>query len=88
MKERGSGGGFGRAAKVAAGTASELAKGIGGQMSAGFKERVEATAGGKLAASIRASMEPAEEEAAEFSGNSLSGADTDDVVAAFVKGKS
>lgn len=82
------GSGFGRAAKVAAGTASELAKGIGGQMSAGFKERVEATAGGKLAASIRASMEPAEEEAAEFSGNSLSGADTDDVVAAFVKGKS
>jgi len=92
MKESGSGdgGGFGHAAKMAVGTASELAKGIGGQMSAGFKERVADTAGGKLAASIRASIEPVEAETSpEFSGNSISGVSDEysDEVAAFVNKK-
>nr|WP_240378712.1 P-type conjugative transfer protein TrbL [Alcaligenes sp. HPC1271] len=48
-----SGGGFARAAKLAAGTASELAKGVGSQMQQGFQERVAETTGGKLAAGIR-----------------------------------
>ncbi|AKX44640.1 conjugal transfer protein TrbL [Thiopseudomonas alkaliphila] len=87
----GDGGGFGHAAKMAVGTASELAKGIGGQVSEGFKERVADTAGGKLAASIRASIdEPVEAETShEFSGNSISGVSDEysDEVAAFVNKK-
>jgi type IV secretion system protein VirB6/type IV secretion system protein TrbL len=73
-----SGGGFARAAKLAAGTASELAKGVGSQMQQGFQERVAETTGGKLAAGIRASMEPegSTEQSAggqQFEGNSLGG---------------
>lgn len=66
-----SGGGFARAAKLATGTASELAKGVGSQMKQGFQERVSETTGGKLAASIRESMEP--KEVGQFEGNSLGG---------------
>lgn len=80
-----SGGGFARVAKLAAGTASELAKGAGSQMTQGFKERVAETAGGKLAASIRESMEPKEAgESSKFEGNSLGGNQDNDEVAAFV----
>lgn len=88
MKESGSGG-FGHAAKMAVGTASELAKGIGGQMSASFQERVAETAGGKLAASIRASIEPGEE-TGDFGGNSISGVSDEysDEVAAFTNKRS
>ncbi|MBI0995445.1 P-type conjugative transfer protein TrbL [Escherichia coli] len=73
-----SGGGFARAAKLAAGTASELAKGVGSQMQQGFQERVAETTGGKLAAGIRASIEPegSTEQSAggqQFEGNSLGG---------------
>ncbi|SFU56234.1 type IV secretion system protein VirB6/type IV secretion system protein TrbL [Nitrosomonas eutropha] len=62
----------------AAGTASELAKGVGSQMQQGFQERVAETTGGKLAAGIRASMEPegsAEQSAGgqQFEDNSLGG---------------
>ncbi|OXB25639.1 hypothetical protein SF301_4862 [Shigella flexneri 2a str. 301] len=80
-----SGGGFARVAKLAAGTASELAKGVGSQMAQGFKERVAETAGGKLAASIRESMEPKEAgESSKFEGNSLGSNQDNDEVAAFV----
>jgi type IV secretion system protein VirB6/type IV secretion system protein TrbL len=73
-----SGGGFARAAKLAVGTASELDKGVGSQMQQGFQERVAETTGGKLAAGIRASMEPGgntEQSAGgqQFEGNSLGG---------------
>lgn len=69
-----SGGGFARAAKLATGTASELAKGVGSQMKQGFQERVSETTGGKLAASIRESMEPKEaSQSGQFEGNSLGG---------------
>uniref|UniRef100_UPI003CFE6AC9 P-type conjugative transfer protein TrbL n=1 Tax=Alcaligenes faecalis TaxID=511 RepID=UPI003CFE6AC9 len=76
-----SGGGVGRAAKIAVGTAGALAAGVGSQMKQGFQERVSETAGGKLAASIRQSMEP--KEAGQFEGNSLGGG-MDDEIAAFV----
>ena len=80
-----SGGGFARAAKLAAGTASELAKGAGSQMTQGFKERVAETAGGKMAASIRESMESKEAgESSQFEGNSLGSNQDNDEVAAFV----
>lgn len=70
-----SGGGFAKAAKLATGTASELAKGVGSQMKQGFQERVNETAGGKMAASIRASMQPKEggDQSQQFDGNSLGG---------------
>lgn len=77
-----SGGGFARAAKLATGTASELAKGVGSQMKQGFQERVNETAGGKMAASIRESMES--KEAGQFEGNSLGGTQGNDEVASFV----
>lgn len=76
-----SGGGFGRAAKIAVGTAGALAAGVGSQMKQGFQERVSETAGGKLAASIRQSMEP--KEAGQFEGNSLGGGMNEEI-AAFV----
>lgn len=76
-----SSGGVSRAAKLAVGTAGELAKGIGGQLSAGFQERISETTGGKLAASIRESMEP--KEAGQFEGNSLGGGMNEEI-AAFV----
>lgn len=80
-----SGGGFARAAKLATDTASELAKGVGSQMKQGFQERVNETAGGKLAASIRESMEPKEAgQSGQFDGNSLGGTLGSDEVASFV----
>lgn len=78
-----SGGGFAKAAKLATGTASELAKGVGSQVKQGFQERVSETTGGKLAASIRESMEPKEaSQSGQFEGNSLgadSGPDSNEV---------
>ena len=78
-----SGGGFAKAAKLATGTASELAKGVGSQVKQGFQERVSETTGGKLAASIRESMEPKEaSQSGQFEGNSLgadSGLDSNEV---------
>ncbi|WP_239497381.1 type IV secretion system protein [Cronobacter sakazakii] len=53
-----SGGGFGRAASLAAGTAGELAKGVGAKMAGSFQDKANQTAGGRLASSIRESMEP------------------------------
>ena len=79
----GSGSGFGRAAKLAVGTVGELAKGVGSSVSSSFQERVSETAGGKLAASIRKSMEPANGEKEQFSGNSLGAGSENDEVAAF-----
>lgn len=82
-------GGFRRAAALAAGTAGELAKGAASQASEKFQERVKDTAGGRLASSIRESMQPAEggePEAGQFNGDSLGGAgssESDDEVAAF-----
>lgn len=52
------GGGFGRAASLVAGTAGELAKGAGSKMAGKFQDKVNQTAGGRLASSIRESMEP------------------------------
>ena len=75
-------GGFARAAKLATGTASELAKGVGSQMKQGFQERVNETAGGKMAASIRESMES--KETRQFEGNSLGGTQGNDEMASFV----
>ncbi|MCX5566347.1 P-type conjugative transfer protein TrbL [Alcaligenes phenolicus] len=80
-----SGGGFVRAAKLATGTASELAKGVGSQMKQGFQERVNETKGGKMAAAIRENMEPKEAgQSGQFDGNSLGGAQGNDEVASFV----
>lgn len=82
----GGGGGFGRAAKLAAGTVGELVKGVGSSVSSSFQERVSETAGGKLAASIRESMEPAQGEEGQkeqFGGNSLGAGSDNDEVAAF-----
>lgn len=73
--------GGGRAAKIAVGTAGALAAGVGSQMKQGFQERVSEIAGGKLAASIRQSMEP--KEAGQFEGNSL-GDGINEEIAAFV----
>ncbi len=62
---------------------SELAKGVGSQVKQGFQERVSETTGGKLAASIRESMEPKEaSQSGQFEGNSLgadSGPDSNEV---------
>lgn len=77
-----SGGSFARAAKLATGTASELAKGVGSQIKQGFQERVNETAGGKMAASIRESMES--KDAGHFEGNSLGGTQGNDEEASFV----
>lgn len=71
------GGGLARAAKLAAGTVGELAKGAGAAVKQNAQQRVSETAGGKLAASIRASMEPPKTnstDAAAFDGDSLGGA--------------
>jgi type IV secretion system protein VirB6/type IV secretion system protein TrbL len=78
-------GGVAKAAKLATGTVSELAKGVGSQMKQGFQERLNDTAGGKLAAGIRASMEPdGSNQEQQFGENSLGGSnDNYDEVAAF-----
>nr|CBI80821.1 TrbL/VirB6 plasmid conjugal transfer protein [Bartonella sp. 1-1C] len=74
-----------QAAKLATGTTSELAKGIGSQIKKGLQERIKETTGGKIAQSIRESMEPKEEsQENQFWENSLSKADINDEVAAFV----
>ncbi|AQX18424.1 type IV secretion system protein VirB6/type IV secretion system protein TrbL [Bartonella sp. A1379B] len=73
-----------QAAKLATGTTSELAKGIGSQIKKGLQERIKETTGGKIAQSIRESMEPKEEsQENQFWENSLSKADINDEVAAF-----
>ncbi|WP_091825791.1 P-type conjugative transfer protein TrbL [Marinobacterium iners] len=53
-----SGGGFGRAASLVAGTAGELAKGAGSKVTGKFQDKVNQTAGGRLATFIREGMEP------------------------------
>ncbi|MCL7931685.1 P-type conjugative transfer protein TrbL [Halomonas llamarensis] len=78
-----SGGGFGRAASLAAGTAGELAKGVGAKMAGSFQDKANQTAGGRLASSIRESMEPKSDtdagsadqvsDTASFDSDSLSG---------------
>lgn len=78
-----SGGGFGRAASLAAGTAGELAKGVGAKMAGSFQDKANQTAGGRLASSIRESMEPKGDndagsadqvsDSASFDSDSLSG---------------
>ena len=65
-----SGGGVMRAASLAAGTAGNLAKGTASIASEKFKEKVDQTAGGRLAASIRESIP-----SPSFDNNSLGGAD-------------
>lgn len=55
-----------RAVSLAAGTAGNLAKGIGAVAAEKFKDRVADTAGGRLASSLRASTP-------SFEGNSLAG---------------
>ncbi|AQX21424.1 type IV secretion system protein VirB6/type IV secretion system protein TrbL [Bartonella sp. CDC_skunk] len=73
-----------QAAKLATGTTSELAKGIGSQIKKGLQERIKEMTGGKIAQSIRESMEPKEEsQENQFWENSLSKADINDEVAAF-----
>lgn len=74
------GGGFGRAASLVAGTAGELAKGAGSKMAGKFQDKVNQTAGGRLASSIRESMEPkgdnddgADSASPSFDSDSLSG---------------
>lgn len=49
--------GFSHASSLAAGTASELAKGVGAKVAEKFQDTVNQTAGGRLATSIRESME-------------------------------
>ncbi|QKQ47074.1 P-type conjugative transfer protein TrbL [Achromobacter denitrificans] len=79
------GSGFARAAKLATGTASELAKGVGSQMKQGFQERVNETAGGKMAAAIRESMEPNEtSQSGQFDGNSLGSSQGNGEASSFV----
>lgn len=78
-----SGGGFGRAASLAAGTAGELAKGVGAKIAGSFQDKANQTAGGRLASSIRESMEPKSDndagsadqvgDTASFDSDSLSG---------------
>lgn len=80
-----SGGGFAKAAKLATGTASELAKGVGSQVKQGFQERVNETAGGKMAAAILESMEPNETgQSGQFDGNSLGGSQGNGEASPFV----
>ncbi len=72
------GGGFGRAASLVAGTAGELAKGAGAKVAGKFQDKVKQTAGGRLASSIRESMEPngdsdTGEDGSMFDSDSLSG---------------
>lgn len=79
------GGGFSKVAKLATATASELAKGVGSQMKQGFQERVNETAGGKMAAVIRESMEPNETgQSGQFDGNSLGGSQGNGEASPFV----
>ncbi|GAA3721796.1 P-type conjugative transfer protein TrbL [Oceanisphaera sediminis] len=51
-------GGLNRVASLAAGTAGELAKGIGSRAAVKFQDKVSQTGGGRLASSIREGMEP------------------------------
>jgi len=67
-----SSGNFSRAASLAAGTASELTKGVGSKIASGFKDRVAQTPGGRLASSIRESHTSCDS-TPSFGDNSLSG---------------
>lgn len=90
------GSGFKRAASLGAGTAGELAKGVGSRMAGKFQGKVNQTAGGRMAYSIRASMEPggdslvaeADDSAPSFDSDSLGGSehqqDRSDEIARFV----
>lgn len=92
----GGGSGFKRAASLGAGTAGELAKGVGSKMAGKFQGKVDQTAGGRMASSIRASMEPegdsevaeADDSAPSFDSDSLGGSehqqDRSDEIARFV----
>lgn len=67
-----SGGSVVQATRVAAGTAGNLAKGVGSMAADNFKTRTAQTAGGRLATSIR-------ESSPSFKGNSLTGDNGPDI---------
>ncbi|AOW14534.1 P-type conjugative transfer protein TrbL [Hydrogenophaga crassostreae] len=82
------GGGVARAATLTAGTAANLAAGVGSlvknkavELAAGFKEGVDNSLAGKVASTIRASSQRVEQ---EFASNSLEGTYINEEVAAFV----
>ena len=70
-----SSGNFSRAASLAAGTASELTKGVGAKIASGLRDRIAQTPGGRLASSIRESKTDGDS-TSSFGGNSLSGKDS------------
>lgn len=74
-----------KAGKVAVEAGSILAQHAASSIGDAAQERISQTAGGKLAAAIRASSqkEQAAEDVPTFGGNSLAAADPDDEVAAF-----
>lgn len=74
-----------KAGKVAVEAGSILAQHAASSIGDAAQERISQTAGGKLAAAIRASSqkEQATEDVPTFGGNSLAAADSDDEVAAF-----
>ncbi|WP_286011939.1 P-type conjugative transfer protein TrbL [Enterobacter asburiae] len=74
-----------KAGKVAVEAGSILAQHAASSIGDAAQERISQTAGGKLAAAIRASSqkEQAAEDVPTFGGNSLAAADSDDEVAAF-----
>ncbi|MFH4543960.1 P-type conjugative transfer protein TrbL [Vibrio alginolyticus] len=69
--------GFNHACSLAAGTASELAKGAGAKVTEKFQGTVNQTAGGRLATSIRASMESNGDNTESVDGNSSLSFDSD-----------
>ncbi len=74
-----------KAGKVAVEAGSILAQHAASSIGDAAQERISQTAGGKLAAAIRASsqQDQAAEDVPTFGGNSLAAADSDDEVAAF-----
>ncbi len=82
------GGGAAHAGTLAAGTAANLAAGVGGlvkdkavELAAGFKEGAENSLAGQVASTVRASSQRAEQ---AFASDSLEGTYINDEVAAFV----
>ncbi|EPW6709731.1 P-type conjugative transfer protein TrbL [Vibrio parahaemolyticus] len=69
--------GFSHASSLAAGTASELAKGVGAKVAEKFQGTVNQTAGGRLATSIRESMESNGDNKESVEGNSSLSFDSD-----------
>lgn len=69
--------GFSHASSLAAGTASELAKGVGAKVAEKFQDTVNQTAGGRLATSIRESMESNGDNKESVEGNSSLSFDSD-----------